>query len=45
MTAIEQADAVSTLIMLDIGTTMVFYGLIFTGLCLIVRQVVQSTGG
>ena len=37
----HEIDVVSSLIILDIGTTMVFYGMIFVGLCLIVRQVVR----
>ena len=35
------ADAVSTLLMLDMGTTMVFYGMIFTGLCLVAKEMTR----
>ena len=33
------ADVVSSLLILDIASTMTLYGVVFVGLCLVVRQV------
>ena len=33
------ADVVSSLLILDIASTMTLYGAVFVGLCLVVRQV------
>ena len=41
MTAVQQADAVSALLMTQFLSGAVFYGLIFVGLCLIAKQIAR----
>ena len=35
------ADVVSSLLILDIASTMTFYGVVFVGLCLIAKQIAK----